>query len=1209
MKNTHTLIALAAAGSLIFPLGAESEVYRVPDAPPRSVGDIESMATQAHDAVVGGAVCGGWGDSEVGTNAGDGLMSYVTGAPGRRGFPLGNLQSGLARRNDDTDKNPVLRDEETDEAGFTFPNNTLGLSTACAPNTTSVERMIWQPLDGTTPGAYVPNTLNHPNFDDPPCNDAVDESGKKVADEHSPETCANFCRYLNDFTYDDCRVFVRDRWTDENGYSYESADGYRCACRSKKYLCSEEWTTNVVNEEDCNMDVIYPPAPPEPDPPVYYDMLTNKWQPWLDPITQQPIPWLNPITGEPVPWNPQQIPWIDPVTGEYGDLSNPTPVPRPLPATIPTLTTPSVDSLGPIRSLFDERALPATSPGISLFNPHPLSSTMAKAPEKPQTTSIIAQLFRDGPIESPPELGTLILPPSIAGNPDLLYTEAVQDGAPGLVPSCIECQGRDCRCPQGNCPWLPEIVEQNFPVPVASREPKVYPSFYRGYHVETMRSSPIDDALVKTGTSDMNDPPNTACFGYYQPESDPRVLAYTKKDFRCVMDTGHSKSELISTQEFKGKTELDPSLKVESPAETRFNPNGSPWEPVLSGVSFVRLQSSSGAGGDADQIGAAFLAIDDARQKAVTQASPEQPYARGNDMTATDSTVENRTFGTRRVVDWVQRLMQDMAELQTDRRVRLRIPVSWMSHLPDIDDLLEKTGDLPQGDQTTSAGDIASTGSIDRQLKAGEDVPGKMLEALEKLYTVKEEIVPVVIPSISPQEIEAKRLAWVNDKKTRELLGQEPVPGADQIIAKLDDYGKQIDRYYAVQSQLTTTVSTLMGVEDDGSTAIARWMDENIRRYKEFTAEEQKRRNLQPLIQQVLEEALRLEDTNMQFCREDMLTHSPLYLNNYNWHPTIEGNTLARFMGLDTGTEDPSQPRPVTMEAAHFCNGTFGTFPVLCLPTERDFVFDLTSLATQHAPMRVPVLHPIELHLDIPLPPGDEDPMPAAEDLELPDLPPVPQMDAQLMNILQPLQVTNEPKPIELPPALNLDDVTNTLMEALALFKERTDAYDRYWKSVEPGDTPLTCAGDAWGELPCMHDERSMIEDWEYFTAAPTQLAPEHLQIQGTHLFNANPGGDRDPQQYPIADPQDMQESPPLRKQTVMPADGWQLDRSGGNDAAGDEVLDQIRADMRRKTINDEGKLDPKLPYGSAKDLAPFFSLPRDIDLLKKPSPDTHVAP
>lgn len=1218
---------LVVLGSLGFSLTAHADVYRISNDPPADFSEIDRRATEARDQIIDGAMCGGWVDEPVGDMPGQGFMSLVRGAPGRHGFPTGNTFSGLARRNDDTDGKGVMQDEETDETGFTFPNTALGLSTSCEPDTTSTNRFVWEQVERNVPGQYVEMTYPHPLFSDPPCNDAVDENGNKIADYHSPDSCRNFCSYLNSFVYEDCRIFKRLRWTDEYGYTYEFPDTFQCACWSTKYLCSEEWTTNEVFEEDCDMDVVNPPPPPEPYPPIYYDMITDQWRPWLDPFTQQPIEWLNPFTQEPIPWqdpygNP--VPWEDPYTGTTQEL--PVPVkPEPIPVqTFTTAPVPNTDSVSPgLQELFEQR--PFSGGRQSMFNPEPLRTTVADLPAT-NASGLVAQLFQDNPVEQPNET-QLILPFSLQGRDDLLYTEPIQENAPGLIQSCIECKGRECRCPQGNCPWLPSIPYQEVPVPVAPRDYKFYLSYYRGYHSQTERMSPggIDD-LQRTGVSDLSQEADIACFGYYRPETDPRITDYEDldpstpetgdpanndfdtPDFRCAIHFGWTKEQLWDTQSFRGNVEPDPNDIDDSLPESRWNPDESPWEPVIGGMSFIRMDedSENEEVPTEDKIGEAFLTLDDASMEATTQQNREQQYAVGSQIPATDSSVENRTGSVRRIVAWIQRLMQDMAQLITERHVRLRIPVRWMSHLPDIERLLQNTGDVPATEEDTQP--PAMTGSIDKQLRAGDDIPGKMLEVLHELFTVKEEEVVVVIPSLSREEAVAYRELWKADKRKREIANKPEIPGTDALIEKLDAYPRQIDKYYAIQGQLTTTVSTLLGVQEDGTSAIAAWMEENIRRYKEFTEEERRRRDMQPLVEEVLAEMLALEDTNMQFCRSGMLTTLPLYLQNYNWNPTRAGSTLRRYMGEEEvpNPDDPNTKPYVTMEVFPVCDGSPGTFPALCLPPEHDFVFDLTSISTRDVPMRIPVLHPIVLKIQVPVPPTDDSTkIPTLEEMTLPDLPPVPKIDMELTRLMQPMDLQEQPKPIEPPPPLDLTQVQTTLENVRDLLRSRRLVYERYWQSVEPNGNPLVCNGDAWGELECMHDERDLIGDVTYLVAGPAVHSRTVMEIQSTHR-DSRPSDPafQDPLMRTMTDPNSEQESPNTKRLRVEPADGWQLRSNGGDDTqVTDEVLEQIRGDMRRKTIQDDGSRTDTLPVGKTKTLAPYFFVPNDTELIRKENP------
>ncbi len=92
----------------------------------------------------------------------------------------------------------------------------------------------------TEPGHYKDVTLSvaddeYPYFEgNPPCH--WDENGES-SDPWTPGQCQNFCRWINEYTYDDCRDF--EDVTDFDGTVLDvkcAVDGWQ-----PKYACSEDW--------------------------------------------------------------------------------------------------------------------------------------------------------------------------------------------------------------------------------------------------------------------------------------------------------------------------------------------------------------------------------------------------------------------------------------------------------------------------------------------------------------------------------------------------------------------------------------------------------------------------------------------------------------------------------------------------------------------------------------------------------------------------------------------------------------------------------------------------------------------------------------------------------------------------------------------------------------------------------------------------------
>lgn len=171
------------------------------------------------DSYLNGAKCGGYDlDESV-----EGKVATLARAPGRPAEWDGNILLGMGTREDvNANGNP--------DDDFRFPTTTLGLTTACESYRNLIQKPVWKP-GGTRPDEIVPSvaTFTNPYFGNPSCrwrvqtgenswsdtapsipltgneqNVQFSESQVYPNDRQSPESCNNFCSYLNTWQYRQC---------------------------------------------------------------------------------------------------------------------------------------------------------------------------------------------------------------------------------------------------------------------------------------------------------------------------------------------------------------------------------------------------------------------------------------------------------------------------------------------------------------------------------------------------------------------------------------------------------------------------------------------------------------------------------------------------------------------------------------------------------------------------------------------------------------------------------------------------------------------------------------------------------------------------------------------------------------------------------------------------------------------------------------------
>ncbi|MBI3619489.1 hypothetical protein HY213_05660, partial [Candidatus Peregrinibacteria bacterium] len=214
---------------------AQADPFTIPSASPQSFEEVQQVVTQAIPAYLTTAQCGGWnndGESVQGT------IATVTGAPGMKGDPLGNMQSGMARR---------IEDDGTPGSGFQFPDSVVGKTTACEKDTSEVTVHIW--CEGKEPNdRSCTKQVASPLFQDPY---ACLYPGPKQP-PLTEKICQEFCDWLNtdEWQYTDCRNVVPDQFDTSKP---PKPTHWKCDDNpkkpEKKWVCTEQWVKNPPTQE------------------------------------------------------------------------------------------------------------------------------------------------------------------------------------------------------------------------------------------------------------------------------------------------------------------------------------------------------------------------------------------------------------------------------------------------------------------------------------------------------------------------------------------------------------------------------------------------------------------------------------------------------------------------------------------------------------------------------------------------------------------------------------------------------------------------------------------------------------------------------------------------------------------------------------------------------------------------------------------------
>lgn len=1083
-----------------------------------------------------GAQCGGWNKSlQVGPTPGDGRVARVDGFPGRPYSPLGNIDSGMAWRIDRVE----VDGEQLDT--FEFPQTTTGLSTVCRPYHSGTDPAgrpsIIIPIWSDEEQRHIDTFIPYPYFEDPPClwrgMDGPPFAGQ-IDPPHSQGKCVDFCGWLNTFTYTDC--------PDENieevpnpafpvaqndlfGFFINvplviNAPGVLANDNDPENRPLRAFITRPPSAGSVDLrndgSFVYTPPPDFAGHETFQYAANNGLQSsnpatvellgegggeddggidggeiagdaaesaggdgggggieleaisdvfWLQPGVTLRIPAPGVLENDRIAPAGTYVNVIVTSPAQNGQLNvnsdgsleyEPNPgFPRSdnfqykLAAGGQGSNTTTVELRMLSRDPFSLR-IPAWM--TSLFT-HMLPAR-ARAehdpPPPPDPPPVIRRCKRDGwrtsyTCSREPVTGTEFPAP----NPENL--DPPPPPAIRFYPNCRECVGPECRCPAP--PGVPpQISSCRFVRDDPENAP--YESFFRKY-AGGYRRAIVDD--VPTDISEKS--VAAVCYGFYE-EFDTVTRQTDGRDWRCALAIENA-GELLSSQQGKGKYGADSFLDDPDVPKGTLPPEPESLWVKLSGAfsllnegPFKRLY-----GGELTNVSLDTEALDRVTERAALQVDEDHPVAQSALIQEFDDT------GTGTVVRWWQKQQQAARELFSRPMIHLLLPPRLALGLD-----ITKPPFAPAPPRADDNADPQSR-PIRVQLDASEDIVGAVVAAT--LMPVEE--IPVTLPIFTDDiaEIAALRHAWCL-RVRQELLtptcdGPGVPPKVRAILERLTQYETYSQHVRSLRSLVARHAGALLSMQYELTRPILEGLRSALRQTRDLLGEQERiDRELLPLWRDI-EAAYKIfhDKTNLPFCMNQRFT------------PRVP-SLLDRWL-------------PARREAGSMYE--IGANPANSLPTMRGLftrsgavVIDLMRVHIQSGSLRLPVLKPVIIRLDLPLPPGLDEPL-ANVIAELPPPPDVSAIDTafeQAWRDLPTVIASNVTEPvIALPPPLG-DNVLGRIREALegirATIGDMDATYRYYWHSVfafsddqrypqpsclREGDLgPLECCG--WGALPCL---------------------------------------------------------------------------------------------------------------------------------------------
>ena len=639
------------------------------------------------------------------------------------------------------------------------------------------------------------------------------------------------------------------------------------------------------------------------------------------------------------------------------------------------------------------------------------------------------------------------------------------------------CQDEGCRCPTAANPDACWWVED------ARGSKHEYQSYYRLY---SDAGYSRDGLWAHAPRDDSDKDLDVTCFGFYD-EFDPKTHRTEEKDRRCVINV--DVEDMRETQEGKAeykesdvedKDPTDPALQRpggENDEPGVFDDEKDTWYKKLGGAfSFVNEKVfQSQYDGDLGNVFLAFDELDDGMLEATPQISDNRMFAESNLMRAFDDTGNPRAY-TR----WWQEQQTRMAALMRPPVLRIILPSAWFMGLDPDDPFLTNVSGAEDATDRADRSD-----RIELQIEADEDVLGTALAYLERsvLLHIEEEPIPVIVPMGSPAEFRARAADWCNWHKTtaNEKTCDDAPEDVKKVMERLEEYAARIDEYRELRAEVALTTGAALDLQHELLRPIAEWFQEHEEQLLAIVrGRERVEQELLPVWRDAQASIARMhERSNQPWCMNQRFT-APTYSLLDPWLQSRASGGAVNEIGLPTL---PIVERPV------------------------DVILDFSAVTAMSGTLKMPVLKPVQVRIDIPTPPH------AAE---LPELPPVAGIREAMENAIgqmpEVVDQLEDPPDLEPPAPLSgeiLSEAQSALNGIERVASEMNERYEKFWKSIgpiKPGEeqfdrqiefkTQMKCFG--FDTLPCEHVEMDLWERIQRIGSRPMVHLFEDFDSVGT---------------------------------------------------------------------------------------------------------------
>ena len=566
---------------------------------------------------------------------------------------------------------------------------------------------------------------------------------------------------------------------------------------------------------------------------------------------------------------------------------------------------------------------------------------------------------------------------------------------------------------------------------------------------------------------------------------------------------------------------------------------------------------------------------------------------------AFDDTVSNETGPRRFFTEWWQEQQTKAHLVFTPPAIRLLLPPAWSIGLDPLDPIF-----TPRIIDTTKQAERDPRMQVlEVQLHAGEDTIDIIKTYLQKslLPNMQEEHIPVLVPMGSPLEFRALAEKWA---KYYSFKGKTAVADQD-IVLVLESYARQIEQVRKLRADVVWFSKKLIEHQKNIVTTIGDWLSTDITgRYDEYYNQLADLQNLQTYWKQIQKDYREFHNKScMPWCHNERFT-VPIYSLLDEWYkgrPDLTGSELPRF------------------------------------DVERlsDATFDFTGLKYPSADLKIPIIRPIQVRIDIAKLAA---PDPGAKNVNvpvLPEFPPVP----SIMEYMNQMMDTDGDGDVDendestmipdlvigkRPPSITMDmyspaqltDIQRNMLYISEMFEEMNEIYKKFWKSQTkfdydtPEDDLKFKEQDCYrrGTETCVHVEWDLLERLMRFGSRPAIMLEEEFDKDEKLAIGRFRPKPVDP--FYVICPADDWACQLMHRNKTYPQEGWAINWEGASDkiketvckdSEGGTLIDQLRTCMFRETLQRPGvKLNPSgynkkglFPYSSDRnDIVPSFNTP-----------------